>query len=185
MRLDDRDARERVARVEMGINEVDALEDEHARSTALDTVQALLELYGEGLARVMAVVEEHGNDREIAALVDDELVSHLLMLHGLHPVDVETRVRQALAEVRPYLESHGGDVELVGVTDGVAHLRLQGSCNGCASSTATLKHAIEEAIVERAPDLDGVEAEGIAEPGVQPIIFCPDGIRPRAGSSVA
>ena len=71
-------------------------------------------------------------------------MASLLLVHGLHPYDVETRVARALDGVRPYLGSHGGDVELLGVTDdGVVRLRLLGSCDGCPSSSVTLKLAVE------------------------------------------
>jgi Fe-S cluster biogenesis protein NfuA len=79
-------------------------------------------------------------------------------------VDVETRVRRALEDVRPYLGSHGGDVELVAVEEGVARVRLGGTCNGCPSSSVTLRNAIEEAIMQAAPELEGVDAEGVTEP---------------------
>ena len=83
-------------------------------------------------------------------------------------MDVETRVLGALDEVRPYLESHGGNVQFLGIGDGVARVRLEGSCDGCPSSTMTLKLAIEEAIQKAAPELEGVEAEGVAEPPPKP-----------------
>jgi Fe-S cluster biogenesis protein NfuA len=95
------------------------------------------------------------------------LVAHLLLLHGLHPVPVAQRVQGALDGVLPYLESHGGSVELLGIEGGVARLRLQGSCSGCPSSTMTLKLAIEEAIFKAAPDIDEVRAEG-AVPAAPP-----------------
>ena len=88
----------------------------------------------------------------------------LLVVHGLHPDDVGTRVERALDGVRPYLGSHGGDVELLGVTDdGVVRLRLLGSCDGCPSSSVTLTLAVENAIQEAAPEVGrhrrgGVEA---------------------------
>jgi Fe-S cluster biogenesis protein NfuA/nitrite reductase/ring-hydroxylating ferredoxin subunit len=82
-----------------------------------------------------------------------------MLLHGLHPVPVEERVRDALEGVRPYLGSHGGDVELIGVIDGVARVRMQGSCEGCPASSMTLKLAIEDAVLKAAPDVDAVEAE--------------------------
>jgi len=185
MRLDDRAVRERMGRIEGLLHEVESLTDERAREVTLETAQALLELYGEGLGRVVALANERGQRELLEALGEDELVAHLLILHGLHPVPLETRVLEALQSVRPYLESHGGDVELVRIEEGVAYLRLQGSCHGCASSTATLRDAIEQAILEAAPDIERIEAEGVAAPGVQPLIFCPDGIRPRAKSAVA
>jgi Fe-S cluster biogenesis protein NfuA len=93
-------------------------------------------------------------------LADDDLVGHLLILHDLHPRPVEARVAGALEEVRPYLESHGGDVELLGVGDGAVRLRLEGSCSGCPSSAMTLKNAIEQEIRKAAPEIEDIEAEG-------------------------
>src|SRR4051812_4885783 len=128
----------------------------------MEVVQALLDLYGEGLARMIDHVADRDDGGALAeALAADELVAHLLLLHGLHPVPLEARVRGALDEVRPYLESHGGNVELMGVEEGVARLRMQGSCSGCPSSTVTLKLAIEDAIHKAAPDIDRIEAEGV------------------------
>jgi Fe-S cluster biogenesis protein NfuA/nitrite reductase/ring-hydroxylating ferredoxin subunit len=162
--IDDQGLQERVARMETLLEEIETLPDRNARSKATEVVGVLLDLYGEGLARMMEVVAE-GEERERAfdAFAEDELVSHLLLLHGLHPLDLETRVIMALEEVRPYLQSHGGNVELLGVKEGVARLRMKGSCSGCPSSTVTLRLAIEEAIQKTAPDLEGIEAEGVAE----------------------
>jgi Fe-S cluster biogenesis protein NfuA/nitrite reductase/ring-hydroxylating ferredoxin subunit len=162
--IDDQGLRERVARMETLLGEIETLPDQNARSKAAEVVGVLLDLYGEGLARMMEVVAE-GEERErtFDAFAEDELVSHLLLLHGLHPLDLQTRVVMALEEVRPYLQSHGGNVELLGVEDGVARLRMQGSCSGCPSSTVTLRLAIEEAIQKSAPDLERIEAEGVAE----------------------
>jgi Fe-S cluster biogenesis protein NfuA len=87
-----------------------------------------------------------------------------LMLHDLHPVDLPTRVEQALEKVRPLLRSHGGDVELVDLSDGVVKLKLDGSCHGCPSSSITLRNAIEEAIFEFAPDIERLEVAGVVEP---------------------
>ena len=86
------------------------------------------------------------------------------MLHDLHPDDVDTRVQRALDQVRPYLGSHAGGVSLSGVdADGVVHLQLEGSCDGCPSSALTVKSAIEDAILVAAPDVVAVEAEGMVE----------------------
>jgi Fe-S cluster biogenesis protein NfuA/nitrite reductase/ring-hydroxylating ferredoxin subunit len=170
MLLDEGGLQERVARMEALLGEIEALQDPVARSKAAEMVGVLLDLYGEGLARMMDLVYETGNDKAFESFADDELVAHLLLLHGLHPLDVETRVAYALEEVRPYLQSHGGNVELLGIEEGVARLRLEGSCDGCPSSTMTLKLAIEEAIQKAAPDLEGIEAEGVAEPEPAPTL---------------
>ena len=171
MLLDDRGLQERVVRVETLLGEIEALKDPTAQAKAAEMVQVLLELYGEGLARMMEVVADgEESKRTFGAFAEDELISHLLLLHGLHPLDVEARVDSALEEVRPYLQSHGGNVELLGVEGGVARLRMQGSCDGCPSSAMTLKLAIEEAIQKAAPDLEGIEAEGVSEPKPAPTL---------------
>jgi len=155
--MDDLQAREQVARVDALLEEVEGFADPAARDTATELVAALLDLYGEGIERLVRRVPDQ------SALGEDELVSHLLILHGIHPVPVEERVREALAEVRPYLDSHGGDVELLAVEDGVVRLRMEGSCSGCPSSAMTLKLAIEDAVRKHAPEVGRIEAED-AEP---------------------
>jgi Fe-S cluster biogenesis protein NfuA len=72
---------------------------------------------------------------------------------------METRILRALEKVRPYLHSHGGDVEFLNVTGGVVRLKLLGSCGSCPSSSVTLKNAVEEALYEAAPDIEKIEAE--------------------------
>ena len=149
--MEDVDVMELVGRVEQRLAAIDG------DQAATEAVRALVELYGEALRRV-------AKRFQLEQLVEDELLTHLLLVHGLHPVDVETRVRGALEEVRPYLHSHGGEVELLAVEDGVAHLRLQGSCDGCPSSATTMRLAIEEAVLKAAPELSTVAAEGVAAP---------------------
>ncbi len=157
-------AHERVTRVEALLEAVEGLSDDTARAIATDVAQAMLDMYGEGLGRIVDVLAEHDDGTLARELGDDELVSHLLLLHGLHPVPVQQRVREALQGVLPYLESHGGSVQLLGVEDGIVHLRMEGSCSGCPSSSMTLKLAIEDAIFKAAPDVEEVRAEGAVEP---------------------
>ena len=93
----------------------------------------------------------------------------LLLLHGLHPLDLEARVRQALDKVRPYLRSHGGNVELLGVDEGVVRLRLEGSCHGCPSSAATMRQTIEEAILRQGAGRDARwKSRGVTEDAARP-----------------
>jgi Fe-S cluster biogenesis protein NfuA/nitrite reductase/ring-hydroxylating ferredoxin subunit len=155
--VDDQAARDQVARVEGLLDEIEALPNPAGREKGLEVVQALVELYGEGLFRIM----DQLSDQARAALASDELVEHLLLLHDLHPVPLEERVQGALEEVRPYLDSHGGGVEVIAIEDDVVRLRLQGSCSGCPSSTVTLKLAIEDAIHKAAPDVAEIVAEGV------------------------
>ena len=148
-----------------------------------DVVALVTDLYGGGLARILEVIDESdgqlwegqpgdgrpGIDRDdlVARLVDDDLVASLLVVHDLHPVRLEERVRAAIDTVRPYLGSHGGDVEVLDVDGdaGVVTVRMLGSCDGCASSSVTLELAVRRAIIDAAPEIDRIEVEG-ADPEV-------------------
>ena len=163
--LDAREFQARLQRLDALLREAERREDPAAQAQLREIVQAILDLHGVGLGRLLGHLEAAGAAG--AAILDacagDDVVSGLLLLHGLHPLDLEARVHQALEQVRPQLRSHGGDVELLGVADGVVRLRLRGSCHGCPSSAVTMHQLIEEAILGRAPDAAGVEVEGVAE----------------------
>jgi Fe-S cluster biogenesis protein NfuA len=153
----------RIARIEELIHAIEAIPDEIARAQTHELVQALLELHGRGLNRSLEITYESGLQGEslINKLAEDDLVSSLLLLHGLHPLDLESRVRNALDKVGPRLAQHGGRVELLVVTpEGAVKLRLAGNCQGCPSSILTLKFSIEEAIYAAAPDVTSLEVEG-------------------------
>jgi Fe-S cluster biogenesis protein NfuA/nitrite reductase/ring-hydroxylating ferredoxin subunit len=152
-------------RVQQLSSQVEELPDAGARELAQELVATVIAMYGDGLKRIVEVIE---GSRDAGATILDELaqdgaVASLLLIHDLYPVSLEERVLEALDTVRPYMESHGGNVELLAIEGGVAKLALQGSCNGCAASQATLELAIKQALDEHAPDLVGLEVEGVAE----------------------
>jgi Fe-S cluster biogenesis protein NfuA/nitrite reductase/ring-hydroxylating ferredoxin subunit len=155
---------ELVERVQRLTEQVEALDDPAARDAADALAGAVVQLYGEGLERIFAVLDPQLR----AQLAEDGVVASLMLIHGLFPVDLRTRVQEALDSVRPYMESHGGDVELLGIEDGVARLRLEGSCSGCGASQATLELAIERALEETAPDLLGLDVEGVVDAPPRP-----------------
>jgi len=145
------------------IQTLETTADPAVRAAAQDLVRTLLDLNGAGLDRMLGMIRRAGEPARglIDQFTRDELVGSLLLLYGLHPVDLETRVRGALEKTRPYLRSHGGNVELVAVDEnGAVRLRLQGSCHGCPSSAMTLKLAIEQAIHDAAPDVTSIAVEG-------------------------
>lgn len=144
-----------------------------ARGRAEELVRQVTELYGSGLERILHVLDRRGvlDPGTVSALTSDPLVSGLLVIHGLHPVDLPGRVAAALDSVRPYLGSHGGDVELLGISEeGVVRLRLLGSCQGCPSSSVTLKLAVEDAIETAAPEVTAIEVEEAAPAAVPALI---------------
>src|SRR5215831_6867436 len=150
-----------------------------AADTAEELVRLLVGMYGDGLAAIMAALAEEG---EAGRATADPLVEGLLLLHGLHPLDVDERIQRALDQVRPYLGSHAGGVQYLGVRDGVARLRLEGSCHGCPSSTATVQLAIEGAVQDAAPEVTEVVVEGMtAPPGPKLLQIGPRPGAPPAG----
>jgi Fe-S cluster biogenesis protein NfuA/nitrite reductase/ring-hydroxylating ferredoxin subunit len=153
----------RIAAIEELVHRLETGSDPAALAAARMLVAAVMELHREAMDRTLAAVGRGGaaSASILDSLTRDDLVASVLLLHDLHPADLETRVRGALDKTRPYLKSHGGNVELVGIeSSGVVRLRLEGSCHGCPSSSLTLKLAIEQAIKEAAPDVSAIEVEG-------------------------
>ncbi len=128
-------------------------------AAALDRAERLVrevtDLYGAGLQRILTIVS--ADPSIVEAVAGDDLVASLLLVHGLHPHPVERRITDALDRVRPYLGSHGGDVDLLEVDGSVVRLRFRGSCKSCPSSAATLELAIEDAVKNAAPEVSAIE----------------------------
>jgi Fe-S cluster biogenesis protein NfuA len=154
-----------------------------AADAAEELVGLLVGLYGDGLSHIVAGLADDGEAGRamLDKLAADPVVEGLLMLHGLHPLDVDARIQRALDRVRPYLGSHAGGVQYLGVRDGVARLRLEGSCHGCPSSTVTVRLAIEGAVQEAAPEVTEVVVEGVTAPPEPTLLQ----IGPRPGAQTA
>jgi Fe-S cluster biogenesis protein NfuA len=159
----DNDIRGSISRIETLIGELEQSADTVAQAQARAIVQAVLEFHGAALARLLGHVEAAGDPGRaiLEVLGRDDLVSSVLLLHELHPDNLAVRVGRALDQVRPQLRRDGGDVELLGLDDGVVRLRMQGSCHGCPSSSATLRGLIETAIYNLAPEVAAIEVEGV------------------------
>src|SRR4051812_20687865 len=155
---------ELVGRVQELTAQVEALGDPQARACAEELAAAVVQLYGVGLERIFAALDEQTR----TDLAQDGVVASLMLIHGLYPVSLEDRVQAALDSVRPYMDSHGGNVELLGIEDGIARLRLEGSCSGCGASQSTMQLAVERALEETAPDLLGLDVEGVVAPPPKP-----------------
>ncbi|HXA88089.1 MAG TPA: NifU family protein [Mycobacterium sp.] len=139
-----------------------------AYERAQQLVREVVGLYGAGLERIMQLAGDPGMAERLAT---DDLVASLLLVHGLHPHDVHRRVSDALDRVRPYLGSHGGDVDLLEVTGDTVRLAFTGSCKSCPSSAVTLELAVEDAVRAAAPEISSIEvvaAEASTGPSVIP-----------------
>jgi Fe-S cluster biogenesis protein NfuA/nitrite reductase/ring-hydroxylating ferredoxin subunit len=152
-------------RLQKLLAEVEALPYPGARELIQDCMESVLGFYGAGLKRILQVVSEDGPEgrKVFRDLIRDDVVKGLLLVHDLHPLNLEARLLEALDKVRPYLKSHGGNVELISLENNVARLRLQGTCQSCASSSVTLELAIRHAIEQACPDLAHFEVEGVAQ----------------------
>jgi Fe-S cluster biogenesis protein NfuA len=154
---------QRLQKIEELVRDIETAADPKIRSGAVELMQSLMELHGAAFERVLEIVFESGPHGEaiIDDLARDETVESLLLLYGLHPLDLETRVAAALEKVRPSLRSHSAEVELLGINDGAVRLRLESSGQGCGSTASKLKAEIEEAIYQAAPDMTALEVEVI------------------------
>jgi hypothetical protein len=148
---------ERARRIEELVRQVEQIPDRESRECAQKAMEAILELHGAGLERMMELVLEGGSSGEAAVrrFTNDSLVSSLLVLHDLHPDDVETRIGETLRKMH-------AKAELIGVFDGAVRVRLSGE--GCG-----IKESIEAAIRAVAPDVTEVIIEERPAQGFVPL----------------
>lgn len=170
---DDRLFQQRMKKLETLLSEIDSFAEPKAQAKTREIVENLMDFHGTALAKILDhIVANDSGPTILDTLCQDLLVSSLLILYGLHPLDLTARVTQALNKVRPYLATHHGNVELLMITDaGAVQLRLQGSCHGCPSSQATLKGVIEEALYAAAPDITDIIVEGAVDEAAPPSDF--------------
>ena len=155
--------------------------DPVARQTTTGVLDSLNGLHKAGLTTIVRRLKEDPRGKELLfELVDDPGVRMLLMMHGIIRPDPMTVARQVLDRVRPGLQSHGGDVELVSVAGGIAQVRLQGACNGCSMAAVTMREGVEAALVAGVPGVTAVEVLA-ADPTATLIPLSSIGVGPPAG----
>jgi Fe-S cluster biogenesis protein NfuA len=154
----------RAGAIEELVHRLESAGDEAMRATARALVQALMDLHRIGLDRLMELTNAAGEPG--AALIErfseDDIVKQLLVLHGLHPVELEARVLRAIEKTRPLLASQGGQIDRVAVDETGAvtvTLRVEGQAKGCGSPASTLRAAVQDAIAETAPDAESVTVD--------------------------
>ena len=145
--------------VDAGIRALDEL-DPDARRAATDLKDAVEAFHRPALVHLVRTLRADPAGKELLfQLVDEPSVRAVFALHGIIRADPLTRANQALDRVRPYLQSHGGDVELVAIEGSIATVRLHGACNGCSMSAQTLREGVERALVEEVDEIEGIEVE--------------------------
>ncbi|WP_454231721.1 NifU family protein [Mycolicibacterium fortuitum] len=153
----DQDFEALAKRVDDAIAALAGLED-GPRAVAEEVKAAIEAVHRAGLTTMVRRMRAHDGARPVLFdLVDDPGVHLLLSLHGIIRPDPMTHANQVLVQVRPQLQSHGGDVTLVRIEDGTAFVRLEGACNGCSMSSVTLRNLVESALTENVPSVTGIE----------------------------
>ncbi|HVJ05359.1 MAG TPA: NifU family protein [Candidatus Saccharimonadales bacterium] len=163
--IDNREFQAHAEQIERMVQRVSELTATDARDTALELLQSIMDLHGAVLSRVVEVLNPTEAGRvSLTKLGSDPLICGMLVLYGIHPVSLEGRVRAAIENAAPQLRRYSGSAEFVSVSDSVVRVKLQSSGHGCGSSSEMLKNAIEQAILEAAPDVIEVVVEGIPTP---------------------
>jgi len=162
---DDRDFRDDMQRIGGLVQEIESIADPAVRASTKDLVQLLMDLHGAALAKALDIVADAGEPgmNIIDRLGRDSLVSSVLILYGLHPEDLESRVVRAVDKLRPQLRKQGCEVELLGVNDGVIRLRAETGSHTCGSTAKTVRASLEGAIYDAAPDMTSLVIEGFEE----------------------
>src|SRR5262249_52604990 len=160
---DDQEFQQRVQRISGLVHEIDSVADPGTRAASRELVQLLLDLHAKGLERALEIIAEkqEAGQGMIDDLGGDPLVGSLLVLYGLHPLDLESRVERAIQEVAPRIRKGGGELELLGIENGRARLRVRRTGHACGSTSGTLKTMVEDAIYASAPDVAGLDIEGL------------------------
>ena len=152
------DWRQRMERLEEHLAELECSAPPELRDGLRQLVQTILQFHAAGLARLTELLAQSGEVGQaiLQACALDELAGNLLLLHGLHPWDLEKRLRWALNQLRPQLLAEGASATLASVADGIAVLHLD-----CSSQVALdhLHILIEEALRAVAPEVERVDIQ--------------------------
>ena len=160
----DQEFQQRTEQIEQLVQRINALADSEARTAALELLQAVMDLHGSAMARLVEVLANAGEAGRSALteLGNDPLLCGLMVLYEVHPVAIEDRVAAAIEKVRPQLRKRGASVELLGISDGVVQLEVHASGHGCHSSPDAVKQQVEQAVLEAAPETTEIRIHGIS-----------------------
>ncbi|HEX4227943.1 MAG TPA: hypothetical protein VHZ07_04690 [Bryobacteraceae bacterium] len=155
-------SQEWVDKIEELVRQADSLSDPNARSVAVDLLQAVLDFHGAGLERVMEIAVEAGLAGEaiIERIALDDLTSSMLLLHDLHPDNLETRIDRAIQKLHGVFASLGAKLTLIGIENGTVRLHFDSARTWTG---APVKTSVENAIFQAAPEIENVVIEGLKE----------------------
>lgn len=163
--VDEKDFQNRIQKIGGLVHDLETIADPASRAAAKELVQLLMELHGTGLERILEIVFQSGDSgsRTVDELGQDPLVSSLLILYGLHPEELQTRVERKLEQIASKLHKMGTEAKLISVNGGEVRVRVREEGHGCGSTTRSVREIVEEAMYEAAPDLTSIVIEGLDE----------------------
>jgi len=160
-----KDFRGEMQRIGELVQEIELIADPAARAVTKGLVQSIMDLHGAALEKAMDMIADAGEPG--MAIIDrlgrDSLVSSVLILYGLHPEDIETRVVKAVDKVRSQLRKQGCELELVSASEGAIRLGVETGSHTCGSTAKTVQAMLEGAMYEAAPDMTSLVIEGLEE----------------------
>jgi Fe-S cluster biogenesis protein NfuA len=181
-----KDFREDMQRIGGLVQAIESIADPAVRAATKNLVQSLMDLHGAALEKMLDIVAEAGEPGMtiIDRLGRDSLVNSVLILYGLHPEDLETRVVKAVDKLRPQLRKRGCELELLSAIDGAIRLRVETGSHTCGSTGKTVQEMLEGAMYDAAPDLTSLVIEGFEEKPASGFVALDKLVSGAAGSQV-
>jgi len=155
---------ESISRIDELVRQAEAVPDPAARRAAIELAQGVMQLHAGALGRILEILSRQGDRATLDALIADELVSGILVLHDLHPHSFEARIRGAMDKLRRHFDSRGAGIELLGIEAATVRVRFAGSRPGAG---AAARHIIEDVLYEAAPEIESLVIEGTEDPQQQ------------------
>lgn len=151
------------AKIDELIQQVMAWRDPAAKDLAIELVQAVMALHASALERIVQAAPQL-----LPVIAGDELVSRVLVLHGLHPDNFATRFARAMDHLERFFDSRGGRIEVLEAGPNEVRIRFSGNRPGAGTAA---RQAIEDAIYEAVPEVGELTVEGgeEREPGFVPL----------------
>ncbi len=149
---EEKEFQERIQAIEGLIHKLEEMPDRSLWSAVRELIQSVMDLHGVALDRLLTILADHDGQagQQMEALGRDELVGSVLLLHGLHPVDLETRTRRALGKTESILRGYGARAELLDTLDGNVRIQIHGVTSAHVAKSS--RSALEEALYQAAPD---------------------------------
>ncbi|MFL6448170.1 MAG: NifU family protein [Bryobacteraceae bacterium] len=151
-----------IDRIEELVRRAESISDPTARGTAVDLLEAVLAFHAAGLERLMEIAASAGKDSSdiIEQIATDDLTSSMLLLHDLHPDDLDTRIHRAIERLQEMFASLGAKLSLVAIEETVVRLQFESSRTWAGTP---VRDTIENAIFQAAPEIESVRIEGLKE----------------------